>query len=693
MSVIPSVTEDLLTVPISPEADPYDVRLVQGASDLLAEFNRAGVLGPADVHVAVRLAGLAGESDEAVILAVALAVRAPRYGHTRLDLATVAASAAADVEELVDLDGLPWPDPGTWVERVAASPLVARDEGAGARSSGAGGAEPPDGAGARSPDGAGARSSGGAEAGQPENAGVRPLRLRGSFLYLDRHWRDEVAVAEELLRRSATPDVTVEPTALEEALRRILPDGGDQARAAGSVARRSLTVIAGGPGTGKTTTVARAVAVLDELWNRASEPPLLVALTAPTGKAAARLGEAIRSEADALAGAGVVDDATARRLGTTSAGTIHRLLKRQPGSSSRFRHHRLNHLPHDVVIVDETSMIPMWLMARLLEAVRPDARLVLVGDPDQLASVEAGAVFSDVARGPVETGDDAGATAVVTSGATGGETAGASATASTGASTMASAMLSLRRNFRFSGPLAELAAAVQGGDADAAIELLATGHEDLVWIERPGEPEPQPGLESVRQLAVDHGRRMWGAATTADAEAALGELGQLRVLCAHRRGPAGVGAWNERVESWLADAVPGVVSGAWHAGRPVIVTRNDYTLRLYNGDTGVAVVRDGRHLEVVFDAPDGMARYPPSRLADIDTAHVMTVHKAQGSEFEVAVVALPPPESRVLTRQLLYTAVTRARRRLVLVGTEASVRAAVGNPVARSSGLAERLWA
>jgi exodeoxyribonuclease V alpha subunit len=542
-------------------------RLAARATGVLREFNAAGVLAPADVHVAQRLAAIAGVDDEAVALAAALAVRGPRLGHVYVDLATIRETATVDAEEPVDLAALPWPDAGEWLERVAASELVAAGE------------------------------DGGAD---------RPLRVVGSALYLDRYWREERQVAADLL-------------------------------ALGS----RLEVIAGGPGTGKTTTVARNLARLIE----DGADPALVALAAPTGKAAARLSEAVHEEAARIE----VSAEVREQLLGIEASTLHRLLGWRPGSHSRFRHDRANRLPHDVVIVDETSMVSLSLMARLVEAVRPDARLILVGDPGQLTSIEAGAVLGDIVA------------------------------ASEG-------IVVLDRVHRFGGAIAQVADAIRRGDADATIEALVgvrgeRAQPAVTWTTDP---------DAVRDRAVACFRAVADAAREGDGTRAIQALGGFRILCAHRRGPHGVTGWTARVESWLAHE--GLAAdGEWYAGRPLLVTENDYGLGLYNGDTGVVIADGDGRLSAAFERHGALAEFSPTRLAAVDTVYAMTVHKSQGSQFDTAAVLLPDAASPILTRELLYTAVTRARNELILVGDEAAVRAAVGRPVARASGLAARL--
>jgi exodeoxyribonuclease V alpha subunit len=555
--------------------DPFDVRRALRAPALLAAFNAAGVLAAADVHVARRLGELTGEEDETVLLATALAVRAPRLGHVYVDLATIRGTATVDSEEAVDLSALPWPAPGTWLTAVAASGLTGPD---------------------------------------------RPLRLEGSALYLDRYWREETQVAADLLALAAQP-----PDDREAG-----PISGDpqQQLAVQTALRRHLTVIAGGPGTGKTTTVAR---LLDLLKQR--EPDALIALAAPTARAAARLAEAVHDEAGL--------DVDAR--------TLHRLLGWKPGTHSRFRHDRSNRLPHDVVIVDETSMVSLSQMARLLEALRSDARLVLVGDPGQLASVEAGAVLGDVVA-------------------------------------LEDSVVTLVTPHRYGGRIDALAEAIRTGDPDATIGAL----DAVSWLDvDPADRELVP----VRDAAVTGARSVVDAARAGDGQRALDALGAFRVLCAHRRGPYGVAAWTARIESWLTQAVEGFGGGEWYVGRPLLVTENDYGLKLYNGDTGVVIASGPDRVSAAFERHGGVLELSPTRLAAVDTVYAMTVHKSQGSQYGGVAVILPEPDSPLLTRELLYTAVTRARERLIVAGTEASIRAAVDRPVARASGLRGRLGA
>ena len=613
------------------DRDLMDPGLVAHASGLLRQFNQAGVVTAVDVHVARRLSALAGERDEAVVLAVALAVRAPRLGHVLVDLARIRDTAAVDADEPVDLAALPWPDPPAWIARVERSALVASGDGAAARE-------------------------------------VTPLRLTGTWLYLDRYWAEEVQVAASLLAMGAEPAGGVDAERLSLGLGRLYGEEAEsrQAMAAGAAVRRRLTVVAGGPGTGKTTTVARIVALLCDQAAGAGRPFPLIALAAPTGKAAARLEEAVHAQAATLP----IDRPVREHLLGLHASTLHRLLGRRPGSDSRFRHDRNQRLAHDVVIVDETSMVSLSLMARLIEALRSDARLVLVGDPGQLASIEAGAVLGDIVGPGTDTGSTPGPTAI------------------------AAGIVVLDRVHRFGGGIAELAGAIRLGNPDAVVALLREGPDGVRWIEGDVADDAVPErLAPVRDGALAAARAVLEAARAGAATEALDALSRYRILCAHRRGPYGVATWTAMIESWLEAELEDFTAGErWYAGRPLLVTENDYELRLNNGDTGVVVASGPDRLAAAFQRGGDTIEYSPSRLGAVDTVYAMTIHKSQGSQFAAAAVLLPDPSSRILTRELLYTAATRARRSLTLVGTEEAVRAAVLRPVARASGLGWRLW-
>ncbi|MCA1696072.1 MAG: exodeoxyribonuclease V subunit alpha, partial [Actinobacteria bacterium] len=416
---------------------------------------------------------------------------------------------------------------------------------------------------------------------------------------------------------------------------------------------------------------ARIIALLDEQAAASGAPAPLVALAAPTGKAAARLAEAVHEQA-AKPDLDIGDEARTR-LGAMEAVTLHRLLGWRPGTRSRFKHDRANRLPHDVVIVDETSMVSLSLMAKLVEAVRANARLILVGDPQQLSSVEAGAVLGDVV-GPAANRLLVGEPENTTFGD-------------------GIVILTAVHRFKKGAGIATLAEAIRHGDADEVVATLSKGAGDLTWIDGDiAEPAALAALKPVQEAAVTAGRHVTEAARTGAGKEALEALGSFRLLCAHRRGPYGVAAWTQRVERWLAAGVENFAdSGTWYVGRPLLISENDYALRLYNGDTGVVVETNGR-LAAVFERSGQLLQLSPNRLSAVDTVYAMTIHKSQGSQFHTVAVLLPDPTSRILTRELLYTAVTRAQTRLILAGTEEAIRAAIERPIARASGLRDLLW-
>jgi exodeoxyribonuclease V alpha subunit len=616
-----------------PEADRLDVQQVRRAQGLLEEFNRAGVLGAADVHVATRLQRLGGEDDQRVLLAAALVVRAVRQGSVCVEVAETAAMTAVDGLSAEAVAALPWPEPVAWVTAVQASPLVASG---------------PDG----SPD--------------------RPLRWVDGLLYLDRYWRQESVIADYVDAAIAQPVAAPDAAGLTQTLARLFGDvGPDRQRLAAVVAaHRRLSILAGGPGTGKTTTVAKILAVLQDQ----AAGSLRIALAAPTGKAAARLQEAANAAADRL------DAHDQARLGTLKASTMHRLLGFRPGARTRFRHDRDNRLPYDVVVVDEASMVSLTMMSRLVDALRPTCRLVLVGDPDQLASVEVGAVLGDLVERPVAVGTPR---ATQVESLAGSDLAGLSAHERE--RVLTAAVVRLDHVYRFSEEIQELADAIRSGRPDDVVDVIAKDHTCIEFVD--ADPEAPIELDVLRADVVSAGSALIEAARAGDSEHALSALERHRLLCGHREGPHGVARWGTRVEEWLAEAIEGYGrEGLWYVGRPLLVTANDYQLRLFNGDSGVVVDVDG-HPRAAFRRDGEVTTLPTSRLADVQTVHAMSVHRSQGSQFDRVTVVLPPADSPLSTRELLYTAVTRAKEHVRIIGTQEALAAAVRRPIVRASGL------
>jgi exodeoxyribonuclease V alpha subunit len=645
----------------------YSCSRALGAPSPLREFNEAGVLSAADVHVATLLGRLSQVTDPVVLLAAALACRAPRLGHVFVDLESIARTAAVESGDGLDPASLPWPEPGAWVKRVTdAEALVARGEPGG-------------------------------RADAPADP-ARPLRLLGTRVYLDRHWREERLLAGDLRTRARAAMRRVDVPLLASGIERLFVDHDDpdQRVAVASAVLRPFAVVCGGPGTGKTTTVAKVLALLFEQALAVGARPPLVAMCAPTGKAAARLEESVRAEA---AGLDLADDLR-ESLGTLQASTIHRLLGWPLTGRGRLRHERANRLPHDVVVVDETSMVSLTLMARLLAAVRQDASLLLVGDVDQLTAIEVGAVLRDIvgpaARRPRMTPGTRAAVALAAGVEPDVERAAAVPASPEaaddsgpvgGSPPFGDGIVLLRGVHRFGAGIARLAAAVRVGDQDSVLAALTGEPDTIEWL------APERGLGPVRDAAVAATLETVRAARQGDGALALARLGAFRLLCAHRHGPSGVSTWSTTVQRWLAEAIPRFDPGAGgYAGQPLLITRNDYELRLYNGDLGVVVESAPGVLGAVFERDGRLVSFAPSRLESALTAHAITIHRSQGSQFDLAAVVLGDAGSRILTRELLYTAVTRARRRLILIASETAIRTAVARPVARATGLRERLW-
>jgi exodeoxyribonuclease V alpha subunit len=336
------------------------------------------------------------------------------------------------------------------------------------------------------------------------------------------------------------------------------------------------------------------------------------------------------------------------------------------------------------VVVDETSMVSLSLMARLVEAVRPEARLILVGDPAQLASIEAGVVLGDIV-GPA---------ADLDAGAALEDIVGPAADVDAGAA-IAAGIVVLDRVHRYGGGIAALADAIRRGDGDRAVTVLSEAPAGVTWLRVDvGETHyVDSELALVRSRAVAAGSALFEAARAGAGIGALSALGGFRLLCAHRRGPYGVSDWTSRVVAWLSASLSDLdVEQRDYIGRPLLVTENDYELGLYNGDTGAIVQAAAGQPVAVFERGGELLHFSPLRLGAADTVYAMTIHKSQGSQFETAAVLLPSAAARILTRELLYTAVTRAREELILVGSEEAIRVAVARPVARASGLRERLW-
>ena len=606
---------------------------------LLATLRQKGWLAALDTELARGLGRLVDERDPLVLLGVALASRQIREGHVCADLSKVAGLPIVDAEGLPVADAR-FPEQAAWLAALRGSRLVG------------------------------------------DGQSPTPLVLDGEGrLYLARYFQHERELAQRLLSRVGPAPVHVPAEGLGPALRRLFGPAPGESDAQRTVAMLAVlgqtTIVSGGPGTGKTTTVVKLLALLVE-HGLASR----IALLAPTGKAAARLSESV-----ARAKSGLPVSEAVRAGISEEASTIHRALGPVGGDGTRFRHGREQPLSADVVVVDESSMVDVALMRRLLDAVPDSARLILLGDAHQLASVEAGAVLGDICAGIEGVGwsEDLAERAQRVFGeplpvASGGSVA-----------PLRDSMVELTKSYRFDPQrgIGGVAAAIRQGDADAALELLGRPGSEATLVDLAPE-----ALEHELTAALIRGYTPFLSARTASA--ALVALERFRVLAAHRRGSRGVDAMNALAEHALSRAglLPaGATRGRFYPRRPLLVTENDYQLGLFNGDVGVIFPGPDGSLRAHFALAEGGTRdFSPSRLPAHETVFATSIHKSQGSEFDEVVVVLPDERSPLLSRELVYTAVTRARHRAALFGSAESFRRGVTRSIERASGLRRALW-
>jgi len=594
-----------------------------------------------DLHFARLVSRFGGAENHELALAAALVSRATGNGDVCLDLSSCA-------DKLIAESGaaLPCPSVDRWIETLRESPAVGRP---------------------------GER---------------RPLVLDdGNRLYLYRYWEYERRLAAGILDRAGSPVERLDTGRLQAAIRRQFAgrsgSGTDWQLVAVAVALlKRFAVITGGPGTGKTTTVAKLLAVWDELN---AGRPARVLLAAPTGKAAARLKESLRP------GSGPQEPAASG--GSAPAAevyTLHRLLKPVAGTPF-FHHHAGNPLPADLMIVDEASMVDLALMAKLADALPETARLVLIGDRDQLASVEAGSVLSDICGRSRRSGFSPEFGGLIR------QLTGQAVPVAAGRQPLQDCIVELQTSYRFAAgsAIGELSRAVNRGDVQRAVEILSQPGEGSVdWL------EPPEGSAGIAELEERVAAGYSAYRTEGSPAAILQEFGRFKILCAHRAGINGVEAVNRLTERLLlrqGRVRINLRSGSpWYSGRPVLVTQNDYSLGLFNGDIGIALQEpdEGSENPAVFfmDAAGRLRRFLPYRLPEHETVFAMTVHKSQGSEFEDVLLILPVKDSPVLTRELVYTALTRARKRITLCGSRAVLETAVTRRIERTSGLRDALW-
>jgi exodeoxyribonuclease V alpha subunit len=580
------------------------------ATGKLRELNDQGLLDVSDVHLAMFAARVSGESqDSLAAIGVALASKAYRSGSTGVTFADLAEVINSELE----------------IDRIGS---VLDDSAI-------------------------------------HRFGL--LTIQDGIVFLRRAYDSELRLAELLVRR-LEGNVPPADARLQAHAQQLLPDltvtrGQDVNRSQrdaviGLVTNRTA-ILTGGPGTGKSTTVAAFLRLVTE-----AEPGQRIALAAPTGKAAARMSEAIADAflpellGNKLSGIGGIEPDEIPK-----ATTLHRLLGTIPGSRTKFRHNQVNQLPFDLIVVDEASMVSLQLMESLVAAVKPTARLVFVGDVNQLASVEAGAVLADIITGLPD---------------------GLTQT--------------LDYNHRSEKQIAALADAIRRRSGDEVTAILehagpsgkeAIPNPQVSWqplVSEPSTAISQAKQEILPKLIADALELQTLAANSA--EAALAALGSRRMLCAHRQGYWGVAHWNKLVEEQL-----NLKAGqTWYVGRPILITQNDYSNLLYNGDTGVVVRHDG-NLALAFAGNDGepVRLIEPTKIGEHETMFAMTIHKSQGSEAKTITVLLPPAGDPLLTNELLYTGITRAKKELTIVATLDAVVEATTTPTARTTGLAARL--
>lgn len=671
-------------------ASPPPVLAAADVLHQLAQWVEVGWLRALDRSLALFLQDMQADAEPLVLLAAALASHQLGHGHVCLDLAETL--GAPDLSLSLPPEGQQAGEdvrlpsellrPVTarhWCQVLAASPLVEQVGGDAAAA-----------------------------------LGERPLVLHGQRLYLRRYWNYERQVAAALQQRLQTPLAL--PENLSGQLDQLFADSRQQPDwqrlACALAARGAFSIITGGPGTGKTTTVVRLLALLQAPAVEAGQP-LRIHLAAPTGKAAARLTESIGRQVGSLQ----VEDAVREQI-PREVTTLHRLLGSRP-DSRHFRHHAGNLLVLDVLVVDEASMIDLEMMACLLAALPPQARLILLGDKDQLASVEAGAVLGDLCR-DAEAGCYSDATRQWLELVSGQSLAGAGLQAGDERRhPLAQQTVMLRHSHRFGAAsgIGELARAVNRADPPLARQVLAGGRfadirsqvlrglADPLLAQLMLGSERLPGYADYLRLlgeqrppaqlaARDPAWEQW-------AQQVLRAFDSFQVLCAVRQGPWGVEGLNQHIAALLHRRGLLPEPRGWYEGRPVLVTRNDYALGLMNGDIGIALMvkepalqpgeAEARVLRVAFprnDGSGGLRFVLPSRLSGVETVFAMTVHKSQGSEFAHALLVLPENRSPLLTKELVYTAITRASGDFTLLETRAGIfEAAVAQPVRRLSGL------
>jgi exodeoxyribonuclease V alpha subunit len=612
----------------------------------ITDLYHKGYITDTDVHFANFIAEIDKNDDPDIFLAAALVSRATENGDVYLDLGSVAETSIS-----LELNGdaaVKGPELSEWSKKISQSGAV----------------------------------------GKPGD--FRPLILdKKNRLYLYRYWEYENHLSEAITRRMREDIRNIDRALLKDCLKRLFPENDDDSKwlkvAAVIAAFKKFCVITGGPGTGKTFTMAKILALLIVLSRKDT---LNILLAAPTGKAAARIGESMKAAKTTLHCDDNIIDAI-----PDGAYTIHRMLKTIPGSPY-FRHNAENPLIADIVVVDEASMVDLALMSKLMAAVPDNARLILIGDRDQLASVETGSVMADICeRNNVHTFSryfckqfqDITQQRIDVSNEEQKENPG-----------IYDGMVVLKKSYRFaeSSGIGECSRAVNRGKIDEAFFHLKNNPDQIGWKEI---SEPDALSNALSEWVIQRYSEYLNAD---DPHKALELFSRFKILCAVKIGSLGVNAINRLAEQILSGK--GLIDSdkfsphPWYRGRPVLITRNDYSLELFNGDIGVTMTAPdskSRELFVYFQGVSGEPRrFLPNRLPEHETAYAMTVHKSQGSEFETVLLILPNRDYPVLTRELLYTGITRARKKISIWGTEGIIKTTLSRKVERTSGLKDALW-
>ena len=585
-----------------------------------------GSFSEIDIHFAKFMTRFSGQENPNLFLAAALVSRATAEGHICLDLSSE------------------WGDDSAWHKSLYSTKVVGR---------------PGD---------------------------YKPLILDDqSRFYLYRYWQYEKVFADDINSRAATQIEEIDIPLFKNGLSRFFPQSQDeetdwQKLAAFVSVMKRFCVISGGPGTGKSTVIAKILALLLE---QDKVNKTRVALAAPTGKAAARLQEAIKDGKEMLP----IEDHIKEAI-IAEASTIHRLLGTIPGSPY-FRHNAKNPLPVHTVIIDEASMVDLALMSKLVQATPSNARLILLGDKDQLASVEAGSVLGDIC----DTGHIHGFSQKfserfkqIT-----GDRIEINSNSSNGPE-IQDCVVQLNRSYRFGidSGIGTVSQAINKGDGSLALSLLmSNNYDDIRWKTL---PRPSTLYKSLKDTVI-HGYRSY--LEVSDPMEIFRLFERFRLVCVLREGPYGVSALNLLVEQILREENLITIDKRWYRGRPVLITRNDYSLGLYNGDIGIILPdpASNNDLRAFFLSPDGaLRRFLPIRLPVHETAYAMTVHKSQGSEFDETLLLLPDRHTPILTRELIYTGITRARKMIEVWGIESIFLEAINQRIERASGLHDALW-